>query len=110
MRTYKNKEEGYTMEASFYWEGIKFDTVEKFFKILKTFGGFTWENVKNKYLDIEKDDIEYFNPEYSQLLNDCEKIWHDENIKPWTIDEINLLDCEEQKEVLSNLIKKSIDN
>lgn len=99
MRKFENKEKGYTIEASFYWEGIKFDTVEQMMKTIKLNPDFTWDYVRWYYLDLQTDE-----PEYLQLVDECEKLWHDENCKPWTAKEIFALDNQEQKYLLFSMI------
>lgn len=97
MRKFENDQ--YTLEASFYWEGIQFDTLEDLVRLMKLNTDFTWDYVRWYYLDLQTDE-----PEYLQLLDEAEKMWHDENIKPWTAKEVFRLTNQEQKYLLFSMI------
>jgi hypothetical protein len=99
MRTFENEEKGYTLEASFYWDGIRWDTLEQMIKTMKLNEDFTWEYVRWYYLDLQTDEEEYL-----ALVDECEQLWHDENVKPWTATEVFALQNQEQKYLLLSMI------
>lgn len=97
MRKFENEE--YTIEASFYWEGIQFDTLEEMIKCMKLNEDFTWEYVRWYYLDLQTEE-----PEYLQLLDEAEKLWNDPTVKPFTAKEVFRLVNQEQKYLLFSMI------
>lgn len=97
MRKFEN--DLYSIEASFYWEGIQFNSLEELIKLMKLNEDFTWDYVRWYYLDLQTDE-----PEYLQLLDEAEALWNDSNVKPWTAKEIFKLDNQEQKYLLFSMI------
>jgi hypothetical protein len=97
MRKFENEE--YTLEANFYWDGIRFETLEEMIKTIKINTDFTWEYVRDYYLDLQTNE-----PEYLALVEECRELWYDENVRPWTAKEIFSLQNQEQKYLLLSLI------
>lgn len=95
MRKFEN--EDYTMEASFYWDGIQFETLDQLVKTMKLNKDFTWEYVKDYYLDLQTDE-----PEYLELLKETEELWN--TTQPWTAKEVFSLTNQEQKYLLLSMI------
>lgn len=103
MRRFENLEENYTLEATFYWKGIQFDTVEEMMKCMKIDSDLTWEYLYENYLHMDTDE-----PEYFQLVEEAKTLWYDQNCTPFTIKEANKIKYNaEKKELILSEIEKN---